>query len=404
MGVVISLIVFIMVTTLIRPKWAQLPRIRSVYNLGVLSRIVGTGTYLFYAYKLTAGNVDAFIYDNWAQRFADYFVQGDFSPFTDPTLYRGGKLFYTNFVAYPAAFFLILTFNSTFGIYLLFSTVCFVGLVLILNSFYENYPLIDPHKVTLYVLLFPAVWFWTSTIGKDAFIFLGVGIVCNSFKRGSINYFMMAFGLAIMYAFRPPVAYMAIFALGALFVINLSDSFMVRLLKISVGIFIVITLLDYLGSEWRIESFDVESIAELQQSTLRNNNYGSGALDEKAGGLSSIPQGIVDVLARPFIWESRDLTTFLASVEITFMVCILLIRRRSVVLFIKSMLKIPLSTFIGAFVLIYIVSTGLFENNIGLIARHRSILFPFLFLASYSFGTYKVSRPQPGSQYELKPS
>ncbi len=378
---------------MLKPDATTFHQIHRAYNWGVAVRIAGTLAYMFYAFNLTSGNVDAFVYDNWAAQFAEYFLQGDLSPITDPAMYRGGKLFYTNFVAYPAAVFLILTFNSTFGIYLLFSTACFAGLVLMLKSFFANYPMLDRYRITMYVLLFPAVWFWTSTIGKDSFIFLGVGIICNSFRKTSINYLTMAFGLAVVYAFRPPVAYMVVFAFAALYIFNLKDSFLVKILKVAIGVSIAVLMLEYLGTEWRIEEFDVESIEQLQQSTLRNNYYGTGALDEKTGGLASIPRGIVDVLARPFIWETRDITTFLASLEISFMVLTLLIKRKSVIHFFKSMLNTPLSTFIGSFVIIYIISAGLFENNIGLIARHRSILFPFLFLAAFSFNVEPVRRP-----------
>lgn len=392
MGAIVAILILLFVSYLMKPDWSQQPELQSVYNLGAFFRIFGTLAYMFYAFYLTSGNVDAFVYDNWAQRFADYFVQGDFSPFTNPALYRGGQLFYTNFVAYPAAFFLILTGNSTFGIYLLFSTVCFIGLVLMIKSFYVNFPGLDRYRVTMYVLLFPAVWFWTSTIGKDAFVFLGIGIVCSGFRPNSLNYIKFLIGIAIVYAFRPPVAYMALLAMSALFIFNFKDPFLLKLLKIAVGVYLAVLLLDFISADWKIESFDVETIEGLQKSTLRNNDYGTGALEEKSGGLASIPRGIVDVLARPFIWETKDITTLLASLEITFMLSILFIKRRSLQMFVKSMLTNRLSTFVGAFTLIYIVSAGLFENNIGLIARHRSIIFPFLFLAAYSFQYLPVVR------------
>lgn len=396
MGAVVAILILLFVSYLLKPDWSQQPALRSVYNWGAFFRIFGTLAYMFYAYVLTSGNVDAFVYDNWAARYAEYFLRGDFSPFTDPTLYRGGQLFYTNFVAYPAAFFLIITANSTFGIYLLFSTACFVGLVLMVKSFYANFPNLDRYRVTFYVLLFPAVWFWTSTIGKDAFVFLGVGVICSGFRQNSLNYLKFAIGIAIVYAFRPPVAYMVLLSMSALFIFNFKDPFLVKLLKIALGIVLAVFLLNYISEQWRIETFDTDAIEELQQSTLRNNDYGTGALDEKSGGIASIPGGIVDVLARPFIWESRDITTFLASIEITFMVIILFIKRRSLRLFIQSMLTNRLSTFVGAFVLIYVVTAGLFENNIGLIARHRSIIFPFLFLAAYSFQVFPaLKRKQP---------
>lgn len=396
-GGIIAILILLLASFAVRPDWRQFPHLRTPYNWGVFMRIVGTLAYLYYAYFLTSGNVDAFIYDNWAEFFAGYFINGDFSPFYDPSLYRDGQLFYTNFVAYPAAFFLIITGNSTFGIFLLFSMVCFLGLVLMLKSFYINFPHLDRYRVTLYVLLFPAVWFWTSTIGKDAFVFLGVGVVCSGFRNDRMSYVRFILGIATIYAFRPPVAYMTLLALSALFIFNFKDSFLIKLVKTAVGIYLIIVLFDFLSEEWKIENISNETITELQAGTLRNNDYGTGALEEKSGGVESIPRGIVDVMMRPFIWETRDITTFFASLEISFMLIILFLKRRSLMLFIKSMVSNRLSTFVGAFVIIYVISAGLFENNIGLIARHRSIIFPFLFLAAYSFQFYSVKTRKPAA-------
>lgn len=392
MGALVAISILLLVSYVIKPDWSRQPALRRVYNWGAFFRIFGTLAYMFYAYVLTSGNVDAFVYDNWAHQYAEYFLRGDFSPFTDPTMYRGGQFFYTNFVAYPAAFFLIITANSTFGIYLLFSTVCFVGLMLMVKSFYANFPALDRYWITFYVLLFPAVWFWTSTIGKDAFVFLGIGIVCSGFRQHSINYLKVAIGIAIVYAFRPPVAYMTLLAMSALFIFNFKDAFLIKLFKIAVGTYLAVVLLNFISTEWKIESFDIETIEGLQETTLRNNDYGTGALEEKSGGIASIPRGIVDVLARPFLWETKDITTLLASLEISFMLIILFIKRKSLKLFVKSMLTNRLSTFVGAFVLIYIISAGLFENNIGLIARHRSIIFPFLFLAAFGFQVFPARK------------
>jgi hypothetical protein len=151
-------------------------------------------------------------------------------------------------------------------------------------------------------------------------------------------------------------------------------------------------MMNYLSEKWGIEEITTESIAELQQGTLRNNDYGAGALESKGGGLSSIPRGIVDVLARPFIWEISNPLTLASALEINFVLLLLFLNRSSVKSFFQRSLRHRLSTFILAFVLIYVLSVGIFENNIGLIARHRSLIFPFLFIMAY--GYYHKRRPQ----------
>ncbi|MGM0582197.1 MAG: hypothetical protein ACQETL_16070 [Bacteroidota bacterium] len=361
------------------------------YNWGVAFRIVGTFGYIIYAYYFSGGGVDAWVYDNWAARFADYFREWDFSPFFVESMWRNGQLFYTNFVAYPAAFFMIFTFDNEFGVYLLFSAVCFAGLVFLFKAFRKNYFFLDQPNLLFWVLLFPALWFWTSTIGKDAFMFLGMGIVCLGIHNKRLNYIYILLGIAILYAFRPPTAYVAVLALGSFFILNIKDNWLIRIFKITAGLVVIILLANYLSDQWGVEEFSNEELTELQRGTLRNNEYGTGVLGEKSGGISSIPSGIVDVLARPFPWEIRNVFTAAAAIEINAVLLLLIIRRKSVMRFIKDSLSHRLSTFVLAFVFIYVVTVGLFENNIGLIARHRSIIFPFLFLMAFAYDD-KVKR------------
>lgn len=385
MGVIISLLILLLVVILIRPSSVlKNPALNLIYWQGAGMRIVGTLVYIYYAFNISDGAVDAFVYDNYASRFAEYFLAGDFSPFTNEKLYRGGELFYTNFVSYPAAFFIIITNNSIFGIYLLFSIVCFVGLVLLYKAFESEFEFLDRQSLLLLFFLFPTLWFWTSTIGKDAFMFLGIGLVCYGIRQNKINYLFLFSGIFILYAFRPPIAYMALIGIASIFIFNIKESLFFRFVKIIIGCVFLYFLFNFLAKEWGIEEFSTETISQLQSTTLHYNNYGGGALEQKSGGLASIPRGVIDVLARPFIWESRNLLSLASSFEITFVLVLLFVKRKSVLFFIKKSLDNKLSTFVLAFLIIYILSVGIFENNIGLIARHRALIFPFLFLMAYA--------------------
>lgn len=385
-GGVIAIVLLFVAGYALKPWYvAKYGSLSQVYSLGLLCRILGTTAYIIYAMYFSGGAVDAYVYDNYAAVFAEYFSRWDFSPFTDERLWRNGQLFYTNFVAYPAALFMIITQNSTFGIYLLFSLVCFLGLVYMLKAFVVNYPTLEVRWVSMLLFFFPALWFWTSTIGKDAFMFLGFGVLCYGINNKRLHYTRILVGLAIIYAFRPPVAYMAVIALAAFFILNVKDSFLTKALKITAGVLMLLFLMSYLSAKWSVDDLSSESIAQLQSGTLRNNNYGTGALEQKSGGFATIPRGIVDVLARPFLWEGTNPLALASALEINFVLLLLFLNRRSLMIFLREGLRHRLSTFILSFVAIYVLSVGMFENNIGLIARHRSILFPFLFIMAYGY-------------------
>jgi hypothetical protein len=160
-----------------------------------ISRIVGSVCYYVFAYDFSDGSVDAFVYTTWGNNFADYFVANDFRPLYDPSYYRGGEFFYTNFVNYPTALFLILTGRDVLSVYYLYSLFSFVGLLYLIKSFavYSNYRV--PASTLKFFLIIPAFWFWNSTIGKDAPQFLGFGIFVyglayktNNFKKNIYNF------------------------------------------------------------------------------------------------------------------------------------------------------------------------------------------------------------------------
>ncbi|MBL3655379.1 hypothetical protein [Fulvivirga sediminis] len=386
MGAIIAILLLFLIAKSIKSAWiANDHQLNQVFNYGVAFRVMGTLGYMLYAYNFSGGGVDAWVYDNYATRFADYFREFDFSPFYNQEMWRNGELFYTNFVAYPAAFFMIITFDNEFGVYLLYSSACFTGLIFIVKSFKRNFIFLNRKGVFLWVLLFPALWFWTSTIGKDAFMFLGMGVLCLGITNKKLNYVLILLGLAILYAFRPPTAYVAILALGSFFILNLKDSWFMRIVKISLGLILIVVLANYLSDKWGIEEFSNDELTQLQEGTLRNNEYGTGVLEEKSGGISSIPQGVIDVLARPFLWEIKNILTLASAIEINSVLFLLYWKRKSVIYFVKNSLSHRLSTFTLAFIFIYIVTVGLFENNIGLIARHRAIIFPFLFLMAFAY-------------------
>lgn len=367
------------------PLYKKYPSVHKNYIFGLWMRLFGTTAYWVFAFYVSGGNVDAFVYYRYANLFTERFLSGDFSPLYNPAIWRNGQFFHTNFVSYPASFFQIITFDNRFGIYLLFSLVCFTGLSMMLKGFLQYYTYPDYKKLSFFVFMFPAVWFWTSTIGKDAFMFLGLAFIVQGLSTQRIKYTWLVIGVFIIYAFRPPVALIVCLCLGLTFAFSIKDSLLVRGFKIVLGLGILLFIFNYISANYEVEVLDAESVAEFQNKHLRNNNYGGSKLEQKSGGLASIPRGMVDILMRPFLWEINNFSSLLASLEINLML-FLVYRNFSVVKrFVKNAFKDNLSKFILSFVVLFAAITGLVENNLGLIARHRSILFPLVFAMVFHY-------------------
>ncbi len=365
---IISLIWYLSV----RKKYAVYVDSLKWLDILFISRVFGTICYYIFAFYFTNGNVDAFVYTTWGNNFADYFVNFDFSPISDPVFYRGGEFFYTNFVNYPTALFLILTGRDVLSVYYLYSLVSFTGLLYLIKSFavFSNFKV--PASTLKYFLLIPAFWFWNSTIGKDAPQFLGFGIFVYGlvYKKNNLKkIFIIFLGLFISYSIRPPFALLLLMAWGASYFINFRDKGFTKILKIGFGIAIAFVAIYFIQQRLQIENLSVETISQSTERFQSGTDYGSGRIEGNSFSPGGIVMSFVNVLMRPFPWEMRNFNYLLAGIEI-YIILFLFIRG-----IINFNSKLPLSKFFLFWILIFSVVIGLSENNIGTMARHRSLIF-----------------------------
>jgi hypothetical protein len=89
---------------------------------------------------------------------------------------------------------------------------------------------------------------------------------------------------------------------------------------------------------------------------------------------------MINVLTRPWPWEARNATSLLAALELLMFWGILWYRRKNLKRALANWRSDPLLRIAVPFIVIYSVSLGLLVVNLGIIARQRVFLFPFLFL------------------------
>jgi hypothetical protein len=93
-----------------------------------------------------------------------------------------------------------------------------------------------------------------------------------------------------------------------------------------------------------------------------------------------LPVAIINVLFRPFPWEAGNIMMVMSSLEIVFLWGLLLVRRRQLLESLRGWRTSRLLCLAGAFILVYSISFGMTVSNLGIIARQRIFVFPFLFV------------------------
>lgn len=398
-GFVIGLVLFLLVGYLVARKNVP-PIYNRVVNNSLILRVVGVIGYAFVVFAIYGGGADPVVYMRWGLQFANYFKDLDFAPFYDPDVWRG-PFVGTNFVGYPAAFITLVTGDSYRGAWLVYSLFCLSGLYYFGKVFFRAYGHIEYKNYLTILLIYPSLWFWTASISKDSWVIFGVAIFMTGMldAKKRQNILVMAFGLLWCYMVRPQVAAMLAFAAaGAYFLVSLKKlnfKNIVVIVGASAGAFYILSVLE-IGSGLS----DIQQFAEGE----RNRSEYGGSLIQLTSGPMAYVLGPINILLRPFPWEVTGLLQVISFFDVYFIWFLMLRNRNAVWRSVRMVRKDRLIAFCFVFVLLFAVGAGLALSNLGLIARQRIILYPFMFWIIYAYSDKRMSflRQQRKQSYEKK--
>jgi hypothetical protein len=299
----------------------------------------------------------------------------------------------------------------TFGRYLLinlcFSMIAYSGLWRLYKFFYEHYPYLNK-KLAIAIIYLPTLIFWSSGILKDTICvgmlgWMTYALYCIFVKKQSFlkNIIIALAAASILYVIKIYIiiSYLPFFALY-LILINL------KLLKnkiakvsISITIFLlavtgVYVLADKFKEELGFFSIDnITASVKTQQTNFINISDGAESSFslgvEYDGSLTSLlkmaPAAIGATFFRPYLWESKKISTLLSSVESLALMLLTLY-----VFFKAGPVKFISNIFINPmifFCLFYSVTFGLFIGattlNFGTLVRYKIPCLPFYIIALF---------------------
>lgn len=317
--------------------------------------------------------------------------------------------------------FSLISVNSYMIICLFFSTLSFLGLWGMFRIFYKIYP--DYHKI-IFISFFmvPSVLFWGSGILKDTLClgFLGIGFYAFyqfffelEYKPKYLVavllsfYFIYMIKSYILFAFLP----LLLFWLYLKMIIRLKG-----LAKIAIILFSIITLILTLSfadlTEFITEN-SAENIAEnieSQQLSYQKATDEGGSLinfgDINAtytGVAKILPQVLVAVLFRPFLWEATKITSLMAGLEgaILFSLTLFVFFRSNPLTTFRTIGKNSPILFCFIFSLVFATAIGFNCFNLGTLVRYKIPCLPFYLLSLLllmkkqdEFKTIKVNKAE----------
>lgn len=363
--------------------WAQRrlpPELTTLFMIGLLLRFVGSIARLQVIEQVYSGVGDAKMYFDAGRAYADQIRALDFGfLFGEDTI--NDQWWGTQFIRSVSGFVIFLTGDSFQAGFLVFSLFSFLGLVLCVRAFGAACGPKAEVTFARWVWLWPSLCFWPSSIGKDALMVLAAGLAAHGYVGNgkARRWLFVGASIVLCGAVRPHVA--AVVAGSVLVAESLARGSFANLRRIAAFLVAVALVaysvragLDQLG----LGDADLEGLQEQFDFRAGQTEQG-GSRIAAASGWSAIPMAIITILVRPFPWEARGIA-LLSAAEMTLFWGIALVQWRPIWSFLKNWRDNAFSRFALPLVLGISLMYGLAFANLGIIARQRSVILPFMLM------------------------
>jgi hypothetical protein len=398
-----ALIAVPLLLLLTMPLFMNAARNEARFDLGGLLAVGLILRFLASYYRFTNG-ADSILYHRNGVIIAQHLRQFDFG--VDP----GAAVPGTGGLRYIAGVVEVFTGSNQYATFLVFAWLGFIACYLFYRAFVTALPNADHHRYALLIFLWPSLLFWPSSIGKDCWMILTVGLAVlgasRVFMRLRGGYTLMLLGFAGGSLVRPHV--MLIVLVG--FIVALAIGRRVAkpgvtpssvakvaglVLLIVVGTFLVGRTQSVVGGSG-VADFDT-----VLTQTANQTQQGTSAFSPpNPRSPIGYPAAVVTVLIRPFLFEASGLEQIATSLEGAFLGLLILLSWRRLLTIPRRLRAEPFVTFalvyVGVFIFVFAAIA-----NFGILARERSMLIPMVFVLLAVPKTLPAPKPPPKRMMQL---
>lgn len=415
----IYVVIFYVIFSIRRKRYTQ-PILRKYHRQAFWIKVFGTFSFCIFVIYISPGDTTGLYYPEGVN-IANLIIKdpsniklifSSGAEFDQSLLTNIDNLGYFNeesnfMVTRLVAVFSFFTFQRFMAINLLFSMISFTGVWRLYRFFYEQYP--HMHKeFAIAILYFPTFVFWSSGILKDPICTGALGWITysmysifytknNLIKNISLvllfGYFLIALKVYILIAYLPffilflmlkNVNLVKNVAAKALLVIGFFLGSILGFVKIASTIQGALSQYASGGIAQGIKSYQVNY---ENQAALVESNFSLGV--EFDGSVSSLakmaPAAIIATLFRPFIWESKKISTLLSSLESLALMLFTLyvLKKVGIIRFIRSIIKNPIILYSFFYSIIFALFVGATTLNFGTLVRYKIPGIPFYLISLF---------------------
>ena len=401
-----------------RRKKIQDPVLRRYHRIGFWIKIFSTIAFIIFSLKLAqldstflyypeGINITRLIFKD-ISNIGLWFIPGkefDFSMLAN-TLNKGYFNSESNFfIARLVSFFSFFSFGNYSVITLFFSMISFSGVWKLFRFFYEQYPHLHK-KFAIAIIYLPNFVFWSSGILKDPLCTGMLGwftyAMYKAFlKKESVgkNLFIAVFSAFILGLVKSYI----LFSYLPFFFLFIFLSYLKKIKEIFVRIMLVCCMAivgvvgvwlvgEKLQEEMQGLALDklTESVQNAQEGFNRIADYAESAFSlgvEYDGSVSGLikmaPLGIVATLYRPYIWESKKISSLMSSLEslAVMLFTLYVLFKAGPRTFLGGIFKDPMIMYSFWFAIVFALFVGVTTLNFGTLVRYKIPCMPFYIIS-----------------------
>ena len=365
--------------------------------LALLAKIVASLVRYYVAFEVYGGSADAARYFNEGSRFAANLREGEwlYEPRT-----RGGEG--TEILRQITGLIVFVIGDTRLGAFVFFAWMSYVGLLLFYVGFRLAEPDADHRRYALLLFFVPTLVYWPSSIGKEAWMMLTLGLAtygaARLYRQRPGALLLIALGIVGSGMVRPHMSALLIVAIAVGFVLRRNEriSLFGPIAKSITGIAVVgLSIFAVQLAEEQFQVEDGEGISGVERvidETAVQTGDGGGSTFEATPATNPIhlPMAILTVMFRPLPFEAHNLQALVSSLEGVFLLGLMVASRRRFRQALRMMWRRPFIAFAFTYSLMFIIAFSSF-GNFGLLARQRSQLFP-LALVFFALPAYQSVR------------
>lgn len=349
-----------------------------VLIVGFFLKMVGTFGRYYVAYVVYSGSADAERYNVYASYQHHVWRRGDI------VWELEGKQGTQVMEIITTAIYTFIGGSPLAGFFV-FASFAFWGAYLMYRAFCIAVPKADHKRYALLLFLLPSMLYWPSSIGKESWLLLFVGVTAygaarHFAERGGAMWLLAIGGVGVGLV-RPHVA---VLMFAAIFVAQLFrptrgtlSGVLRKLGGIAVlgaaALILVQSSAQFLG----IDDISAQAVTEtIDYRSDLTEQGGSSFTPLPLTHPFGIPMAFITWLFRPFPFEAGNIQMLVQSLEGVLLLALAVFGWRRLAQLPRLLRRNPYIVFVAVFVTIYILSFAGF-GNFGILARQRVLMLPF---------------------------